>query len=534
MRFMETKENGTKMLGVMLDMSRNAVMKKEELLRFARVIKKFGYDTIGLYMEDVYEVDGEPYFGHLRGRYSKAELKEIVASVKAEGMTVVPYIQTLAHLNGLFRWDRYKQILDIDDILLVDDERTYALLDKMFASLRECFECDVINIGMDEAAHVGLGKYAETHGFSSNRVELLYRHLTRVLEIARKHGFKCSMWSDMFFTLAKNGCDLKEYVPSDVTLCYWDYYSENKKGYDNKFKAHFDVTKNVAFAGGAWSWAGFAPLNGKTIDTMSHAMRSCKEFGVKDVTITMWGDEGKECSFFALLPSLCYCAEVYLHDSSLEEIKEKFEKTIGIAFDDFASLELPNRIADCKNGNVGNFGLYADSLCGKFDYHIKETDGEECGDYAKRLRETAKKGGEYAYLFESAAAHCAVLELKYSLGVKTRKAYLSGDRAELRRIADDVYGELIERVRLFGEKFRALWNKENKPFGIEVQEARIGGLIYRLQSCRETLYAYLDGKLAKIDELEQPVLPFEEGKEKTAVFYEHGYVQSITLNRAYW
>lgn len=522
------------MFGVVLDMSRNAVMKKEEVLRFASIVKKFGYDTIGLYIEDLYEVDGEPYFGHLRGRYSKAELKGIVAAAKSEGLRVVPYIQTLAHLHGIFRWERYKAINDIDDILLIDDERTYALLDKMFASLRECFDCEEINIGMDEAAHVGRGKYADAHGFPENRVELLYRHLKKVLGIAKKYGFKCSMWSDMFFTLAQSGYDLKEYVPSDVTLCYWDYYCLNEKGYDEKLKAHFAVTPNVSFAGGAWSWGGFAPMNAVTIETMTPAMRMCRKHGVKDVVITMWGDEGKECSYFAMLPSLCYCAEKYLHDSSFEEIKKVFFDVVGIEFEEFAALELPNRIADCKGGNACNFGLYADPFCGKFDYHVAETHGEECGGYAKRLREIEKRAGEYAYLFESAAALCDVLELKYSLGVKTRKAYLGGDKAELRRIADDVYGRLIERVRLFGEKFKTLWKKENKPFGLEVQEARIGGLIYRLQCCRETLFEYLDGKIDAIEELEHPVLPFEEGKEKTAAFYEHQYVWTYSLNRSYW
>ena len=31
------------------------------------------------YTEDIYEVDGEPYFGYMRGSYTKAEMKEIDA-----------------------------------------------------------------------------------------------------------------------------------------------------------------------------------------------------------------------------------------------------------------------------------------------------------------------------------------------------------------------------------------------------------------------------------------------------------------------
>ena len=65
-----------KRFGVMLDMSRNAVMKPEQVKKFAKVISAFGYNMIELYTEDTYTVDGEPYFGYMRGRYTKEELKD--------------------------------------------------------------------------------------------------------------------------------------------------------------------------------------------------------------------------------------------------------------------------------------------------------------------------------------------------------------------------------------------------------------------------------------------------------------------------
>ena len=63
--------------GVMIDMSRNAVMSIDGLKRFLPLLKKMGYNCVMLYTEDTYEVDGEHYFGYMRGRYLKAEMKEI-------------------------------------------------------------------------------------------------------------------------------------------------------------------------------------------------------------------------------------------------------------------------------------------------------------------------------------------------------------------------------------------------------------------------------------------------------------------------
>ena len=61
---------------VMLDVSRNGVMKVEKVKEFVDYVKLFGYNSLMLYTEDTYEIEGEPYFGYLRGRYSKEELKE--------------------------------------------------------------------------------------------------------------------------------------------------------------------------------------------------------------------------------------------------------------------------------------------------------------------------------------------------------------------------------------------------------------------------------------------------------------------------
>ena len=57
-----------------------------------------------------------------------------------------------------------------------------------------------VNIGMDEAHLVGLGRYLILNGVV-DRSLLMCQHLERVLDIADKYGFHCQMWSDMFFKL---------------------------------------------------------------------------------------------------------------------------------------------------------------------------------------------------------------------------------------------------------------------------------------------------------------------------------------------
>ena len=87
--------------GTMIDCSRNAVMSVPSVKRWIDLTSDLGYNTLMLYTEDTYEVDGHPYFGYMRGRYSQEELKEIDAYALSKGMELIPCIQTLGHFTAL-------------------------------------------------------------------------------------------------------------------------------------------------------------------------------------------------------------------------------------------------------------------------------------------------------------------------------------------------------------------------------------------------------------------------------------------------
>ena len=157
-------------------------------------------------MEDTIQLDGEPYFGYQRGAMTKKELQELDRYAASLGVELRPYLQTLAHLNQIMRYQRYDAINDTGDILLAGDERTYHLLDRLLKTVSDCFTTRKVNIGMDEAALVGAGKYLDQNGYRP-RIEILQEHLARVLGLCEKYGLKAQMWSDMFFNLAYGSYD---------------------------------------------------------------------------------------------------------------------------------------------------------------------------------------------------------------------------------------------------------------------------------------------------------------------------------------
>ena len=529
-------EHTFKTFGTMLDCSRNAVMTVESVKRWIDLTAKLGCNTLHLYMEDTY--DGHPYFGHLRGRYSKAELKQIDAYAAAHGMQVIPCIQTLAHVNALFHWPVYREIHDAADILLTGDERTYALVDGMFRTLRECLRTNIVNIGMDEADLLGLGKYLTLHGYR-DRFSILMEHLRRVSEMAKKYGFELLMWGDMFFRLAGGDYftnfnqdpklgeipeEVRQLVPENIHLVYWDYFSRDRQSYERNIDAHNAIKSGSWFAGGLWTWAGFAPHNTFSIATMREAMKACHAKGVENVVMTMWGDNGAECSKFAVLPALFTVSQMAQDIDDVETIHANFEREFGIPFEDFRALDLIGTQNDSAEAiyNPEKYLLYCDPFMGQFDNRVKSGDAAGYADCAARLAVYADHA-EYGYLFRSLRALCAFLSVKADLGIRTRAAYLSGDKKAAKALSTD-YDAALERLDAFYAAYEQQWMHENKPQGFDVVDLRIGGQRQRLLHCRDRLLAYAEGRLDRIEELEEPVLDCcceekADGQATRAIFW---------------
>lgn len=505
-----------KKLGIMLDCSRNAVLKPEKAKEFAKLISEMGYNMMMLYTEDTYEVDEEPFFGHMRGRYSKQELRDMDEYCQSVGIELIPCIQTLAHLSQLKQWERYVYMYDCHDILMVGQEDVYELIEKMFRTLSECMTSRHIHVGMDEAHFLGRGKYQDKYG-CRDRIEILTEHLTRVKEIADKYGFQMMIWSDMFIRLHNNGeyygKNIKipgktiDMVPEGVELVYWDYYTEEKEQYDSMFQTHLEFQNPICFAGGLWTWTGYVPNMSMTWERLIPSMQSVQEHSIDTVFFTMWGDNGKDCSFYTQLPMIYAAARMTQGEFDRKVIAREFQEKYGYEFDEFMNLELPNLISGelGLEDNPNKYLLFNDPFIGKFDFRVR--DGLK--NYYQQVSETLSKsinGRPYDYLFFMEKKLSEVLEYKAELGVRIRKAYQSDDRSTLTEITEHDLPILQQRMEEFIEAFRKMWLTENKAFGLEVQEIRLGALLYRLKTCQKRLAEYLNDEVTVIEELQENAL----------------------------
>ncbi|MBQ8600591.1 MAG: beta-N-acetylhexosaminidase [Clostridia bacterium] len=504
----------------MADQSRNAVFNIPTAQRMVRSLALLGFDELQLYTEDTYELEKYPYFGHMRGRWSKQELKDIVAYGEQFGVTLVPCIQTLAHLERIFHWPVFKSVLDRGSVLLVDEEKTYELIEEMFKTCAECFKCRKINIGMDEAWALGTGAFFKRNGHVPH-TEIMHRHLKRVAEIAKKYGFKPMMWSDMYFRATFGGYyvtegefpqEVLDGVHPDVTLVYWDYYTTDRAAFDHMVKLHRSFKNPTAFAGGCQKWDDFVASNKATKVIEPMHIDACLEHGITDIWTTGWGDNGAEAAHFSILPGLAlYAEKCYKADMTDEWLSTRFEELFKVsmeAFDLMSDMSYPDRTAEelkaqahfCKEL------LFSDILYGLYNKHI---DRDRYLNHYTAIAEGLKKYAEnknFGYLIDPIQKLAEVCAMKATLPIDIRTAYENGDKAALKQIAEKQIPTCIAKVDTFLKAQVAMWKTESRNFGIEVQQIRLGGLKERMAGIADILMDYVNGKAERIEELEQPQL----------------------------
>ena len=519
-----------RMLCYMADMSRNAVYNMQSAKRMIRYLALMGYDSLMLYTEDTYELRDYPYFGHMRGRFSEEELREIDDYADLFGIEVIPCIQTLAHLATALRWNAMSKLRDTGDILLAGSEETYGFIDACLKTCKRVFRSGRINIGMDEAHSLGLGRYLGKNGYRP-ATQIMLEHLDKVVKLCHENGYHPMMWSDMFFRMAFGGAyrvregeispEVISQVPDGLTLIYWDYYSMDEQIFSHMVDCHLKFKNPVAFAGGAWKWSGFAPHNRLSLRSTEMQLDVCERYGLDNVIVTGWGDDGGEASQFSILPTMLYFAERAYSEGHPDDavLEKRSRECFGLGYEELLTFDAPNELTGItaelgSPKNPSRYLLYNDPLEGLFDLHMDREKVSE--DFMKSAQRLLLLGDDenFGYAFTTLGELCLLLSYKATLSLDLRDAYRSGDRVELAYIAQSRIPDIVEQLDIFIEAFRNQWYRENRTFGFSVEELRLGGLRERLISTASRVQGYLDGEYAKIEELEQPLLSFDGKSEE--------------------
>ena len=427
----------------------------------------------------------------------------------------------------MFKWPEYAGCNDTADILLIDDDRTYYLINNIFSTISSCFRSKHVHIGLDEAYLVGRGRHMDLYGYEEKHV-LLKRHIEMVMNIARKYDFSAEIWSDMYFREAFGGGyysatqglsdEICEEIPKSVGLVYWDYWNRDEQVIENMFKNHIKTKNEITFAGGAWKWSGWNPSNRMALVVGRKMLDACKRHKIGSVILTAWSDDGAEASIFTTLPSIVlYSAYAYSQKTDDQSISDIVKRQTGLTLEEYCVADLDffagsGREETYLFGTLPKILLYNDPLSGFYDGILKNYQLTEkikyCREELKRISGLCTSEEKAA--FDIMISLCNVLEIKWDLGLRVRDAYQRDDREALYQISDVDIPELLNRLARFKPLFYRGWMAENKTNGFGTHDLRLGGVSDRIRTVRMLINSYLNNEIKSISELDEKLLDFDE------------------------
>ncbi|HCE42747.1 MAG TPA: hypothetical protein DET40_04300 [Lentisphaeria bacterium] len=499
--------------GAMLDCSRNAVPAVEYLKHWIRRLAMFGMDTFYLYLEDMYELEGEPFFGLQRGRYSAAEIREVDRYALDFGIELIPCIQTLGHMEQALRWECYYKISDAKNILLAGEDKTYDLIEKMVRFWTENVNTRRLHIGMDEAGNIGHGHYLKKNGFRPQK-DIFIDHLNRVCSICLKYDRQPIIWSDMLFRITSPTGDYYDHkagfseplfarLPENLQMVYWDYYHSDDKFCSEMIASHKGC-RQLLVSPGIWSWG--KPWYGRefTENNLPPLVKAARTHGIKEIFFTLWNDDGA-CG--DLESSWCGIAMAADQVMGGESLPERFAAICG------GDYELSRRLAGI-NDEFSAFGLlWDDPLYGLYWKKRRALDktywNKRLIAYEKVLQELKSAPPGYgAGDLQHLRRLTEFLAEKICLRQQLETIIENPGKAQMKKL-ELAFRRQAVRAKGLNASFRKIWLSRFKPFGLEVVQLRLATQAERNLETARRLKEISEGKGVGLLELSGPDLNCE-------------------------
>lgn len=448
------------------------------------------------------------------------------------GIELIPCIQTLGHLGKYMRWSESADIRETSLELSVDKEESYRFIEEMAAQISGSFHSKRIHLGMDEAWGIGRGEASLKKYGLRDRQELFVKHLKKVVEITDRYGLKPMIWNDFVFCLnSETGIDkyarnteipkdIMEAFPRNVALVYW-HYGEEVQGCDEwVLEKNLKFGNDVLFAGGLMMWNIPLPDNMFSYYATEEGLTASKKLGVREVFTTLWTYAALGCSHdTSYLHLQQYAEHAYHKEVTPEHLKSRFEACTGADFDAFWNMSQFSNIMDGREKEFGNYNerfhgqkiMWYDFFLGKYDEMLyrypMSGHYEKMRDYYAGL---CAEDGRWSELYDRCRVLFDFVARKSYVAENLVRAYKCGNLAFLEDCVNNLLPGLLLSLDEVHEHFRKMWFDTRKAFGWEALDSRLGGMHARILTAKKRLEDYLEGRIDRIEELEEPRLPMPE------------------------
>lgn len=311
--------------GTMVDMSHGPLPTEAEVERQLEFLARWKANQYYLYSEASIELDGFPILNP-GGRFTKDEIRRIVAYGRARHIDVIPCLELFGHMHDLFRVERYSELSDVPHGTEFDprNPKVAALLDDWIDQFAALFPSPFVHVGFDETFQIEMA--AKQPGAGAEPAKLFISQLGHVANRFAQHGKTVMAWGDI---LVKYPNILSQLPPGLIAIA-WEYdpKPERYRHWLEPLAAH-KVPEMIAT--GVTAWNQIAPDFDRSfanIDTFLDAGRKAATLGIIN---TIWTDDGQTL-MRATWPGMAYGMAASWQ--SLPVDRTRF-------FSDFAALTLP-------------------------------------------------------------------------------------------------------------------------------------------------------------------------------------------------
>ena len=206
--------------GYLLDITRGKVHSIETLEKLIKCFAHLKCNHLQLYTEHAFDFPSAPEIGRDSGALTPAEILRLDQICRDHHIELAPNFQSLGHQGRVLKVPDYQHLAETPwrFTFATDNDDVFDFLDQLYADLLPCFRSRLLNVNADEPWDLGRGQskaMVEERGIGG----LYLHHLTRLAELAVKHGVRMAMWADVL----KHHPDLMPELPEDVLLIDWWY-----------------------------------------------------------------------------------------------------------------------------------------------------------------------------------------------------------------------------------------------------------------------------------------------------------------------
>lgn len=305
-------EPDLKVRGFMFDISRNKVPKLETVKHILDIMSDLKMNHFELYVEGFsFEYKSFAQYLTENSYITVEEYQEIEKYANSKYIDFVPNQNGFGHMAQWLELDEFKDLAEAPEGIFLwgthrqpstlnpRDERSFALLQKMYQDMLPLSNSKYFNMNFDEPFELGKGKSKEAvEKYGLANVYLDYA--LKAYEEIKKYQKTPLIWGDVLI----NHDDVLDRIPKDMIFVDWGY-DANYPFARNLLKLKNAGIKFMA-APGTSSWCSFL---GRTYDALATITSSCiytKLYGGEGILLTNWGDFGHLQSLPIMYPSLVY------------------------------------------------------------------------------------------------------------------------------------------------------------------------------------------------------------------------------------